>query len=45
MLASEALFDGAHFAHVVAYEERQRLARIERRCRDAVARERRAVRR
>jgi len=28
MLASEALFVGAHFAHVVAFEERQRERRI-----------------
>ena len=35
--ASEALyFDNAPLAHVVAHEERQRLARIERECRQAV---------
>ena len=28
MLAAEALYVGAHFAHVVAYEERQRERRI-----------------
>lgn len=40
MLASEALFDGAPLAHVVAWEERQRLARIDNRVRMAM-RERR----
>lgn len=30
MIAAEGLYDGAPLAHVVAFEERNRLARIER---------------
>lgn len=34
MLTAEALFDGAHFAHIAAWEEEQRRKRIANRCRD-----------
>lgn len=34
MIAAEALYDGAPLAHVVAFEERRRLARAERVGRD-----------
>jgi antitoxin (DNA-binding transcriptional repressor) of toxin-antitoxin stability system len=30
MIAAEALYDGAPVAHIVAFQERRRLARIER---------------
>lgn len=37
-VASEALFDGAPVAHIVAFQERRRLARIERVGREIVRR-------
>lgn len=33
---SELTFDGAHFAHIVEFEERARLRYLERRCRAAI---------
>ena len=36
MLAEEALYLGASFAHIAAYNERNRLARIERSNREAL---------
>lgn len=47
MLTSELVyFDGAHFAHIVAYEERKRLDTIRRRNLEAFrSHERRTIRR
>lgn len=36
MHAELTYFEGAHFAHIVAYEEHKRLARIARQNRDAI---------
>lgn len=38
-------FDGYAFQHIAAWQEAKRLARINRACRDAIQRERRANRR
>lgn len=35
-----AYFDGYHFAHIAAFEEHQRLRRINRQCRAAANRQR-----
>ena len=42
-LAEEALFEGHPVAHIVAYYERQRLARIAQRNRDAAEERRRRI--
>ncbi len=37
-LSQELAYEGAHFAHIAAYREHQRLVAIERRNRDAITR-------